>query len=174
MGKTDTLIVVGAAYSDVADAMADFSEVEDWHVEGEIADYDGAIVTKEPSGMLQLSNAHSAGRFKGVGAGAVVGGILGVVFPPSMIGMAALGAGAGALAGHTKKHIGKGDIKSLGELLNPGETGILIVTEHISDKAAVKLLPRAIRRNAIEVEGDAEAIKTAVREAAELRDVTEA
>ena len=165
--KSDKLIVFGAAYSDVADAMADFSKVEDWRTEGEIGDYDGAIVTKEPSGMLVLSNGHSAGRFKGVSAGAVVGGMLGVVFPPSIIGMAALGAGAGAIAGRTKKHIGRGDIKSLGELLNPGESGILIVTDHVSDKAATELLPKAIRKKSIEVEGDAEAIKAAVLEAAE-------
>lgn len=166
MSKTDKLIVFGAAYADVGEAMKDFAELQDIHTEGGIGDYDAGIVTKEPSGMLVLSNADSTGRFKGAAAGAVVGGVLGAVFPPSMLGLAALGAAAGAVVGGVKKHIGRGDIKSLGELLQPGESGILLVTERASAEAEAALMPRASRKKSIEVEGDAEAIKAAVREAA--------
>lgn len=167
MSTDGKLIVFGAAYEDVADAMVDFAELQDMHVEGEIADYDAGIVTKEPSGMLVLSNGDSTGHFKGAAAGATVGAVLGAVFPPSMLGLAALGAAAGAAIGGLKKHIGRGDIKSLGELLEPGESGILIVTERVSDKAVGALLSRSIRKKIIDVEGDAEAIKAAVRKAAE-------
>jgi len=165
MAKTDKLKVFGAAYGDVGDAMKDFAEMQSMHVEGEIGSYDAAIVTREPSGQLILSNGDSSGHFKGASAGAIVGAVLGAVFPPSMIGLAALGAGAGAIAGGSKKFIGRGDIKSLGDLLKPGESGILLVSDRVSDDAAASLMPRASRKNSIEVEGDAEAIKAAVRAA---------
>ena len=76
MGGDKELIVIGAAYDNVADAMKDYAQMQDFNVEGEIADYDAAIVTKEPSGMVVLSNADSTGHFKGAAAGAVVGGVL--------------------------------------------------------------------------------------------------
>jgi len=166
MGKSGKLIVFGAAYDDVGDAMKDFAEMKDMHGEHEIGDYDAGIVTREPSGMLILSNGDSTGHYKGATAGAVVGAVLGVVFPPSMLGLSALGAAAGAAIGGVKKHIGRGDIKSLGDLLQPGESGILLVTTSVSDKAGAALMPRAKRKKAIEVEGDAEAIVAAVRAAA--------
>lgn len=166
MAKTDKLKVFGAAYGDVGDAMKDFAEMQSMHVEGGVGDYDAAIVTKEPSGQLILSNGDSSGHFRGASAGVVVGAVLGAVFPPSMIVAAALGAGAGAIAGGSKKFIGRGDIKSLGDLLKPGESGILLVSERVSDDAAAALMPRALRKKSVDVEGDAEAIKAAVRAAA--------
>lgn len=167
MGGSDRLKVVGAAYTDVADAMTDFAEMQYLYGEGEIGEYDAAIVTKETDGTLVLSNGDASGRFKGAAAGAVAGAVLGIIFPPSMLGLAALGAGAGALAGHVKSHISRSDIKELGELLNPGESGILLVSERIEDSALEKLMPRAARKKGMVVEGDAEAIKAAVRAAAE-------
>lgn len=164
MSSSDKWTVFGGAYSEVGDAMKDFAELQDLNVQGEVASYDAGLVTKEPSGMVILSNADSSGSFKGAAAGAMVGAVLGVVFPPSLIGLAALGAAGGAVAGSLSKHMGRGDFKDLGELLEPGESGILIVTERASDKAFEKLMSRASRKRAIKVEGDAEAIKAAVRE----------
>ncbi len=164
--KAGILKVFGAAYEDVGDAMKDFADMQSMHVEGQIGDYDAAIVTKEPSGQLIVSNGDSSGHFKGATAGAVVGAVLGAVFPPSMIALAALGAGAGAIAGGSKKFIGRGDMKSLGDLLQPGRSGIILVSERISDEAAANLMPRALRKKSTEVEGDAEDVVAAIRTAA--------
>ena len=161
------LRVVGAAYDDVGEAMKDFADMQEMHAGGEIGAYDAAIVTKEESGMLVLSNGDSTGHFSGAKAGFVVGAVLGAVFPPSILAMGALGAGAGAIAGSATKFIGRGDLKSLGELLQPGESGILLVSDSVSEGAEWALMRRAKRKNAIDVEGDAEAIKAAVRAAAE-------
>ena len=163
----DALLVYGAAYDDVGEAMKDFADIKAMWGDKEIGDYDGAILTKEPSGMLILTNADSSGRFKSTFKGLFVGAVLGVVFPPSVLGMAALGAGAGAITGKAKRHLDRTDFKSLGDLLEPGESGILLVTTRVSDWAAPKVLSRAKRHKSIEVEGDAEAIIAAVRAEAE-------
>jgi len=166
MGGSDKLLAYGARYGDAGDAMKDFAEIKTMHLNDEVGDYDAAILTKEPSGTLMLTNGDSTGRFKSGFGGAVVGAVLGVVFPPTVLGMAALGAGAGAIAGRAKQHISRGDIKSLGDLLEPGESGIILVTDSVSDWAAGKLFAHAVSKKAIEVEGDSEAIVAAIRAAA--------
>jgi uncharacterized membrane protein len=166
MDSPDKVLVFGAAYGDVGEAMADYAEMKDLHRDGELGDYDAAIVTKEPSGMLIVSNSDAAGRFKSGSKGAVVGAVLGLVFPPSAIGMAALGAAAGGAMGQVKRHLKRSDMKELGELLQPGESGIILVTESVTDHAAKALFNRAIRAKALEVEADTEAIKAAVKNAA--------
>jgi len=165
MASSGKLTVVGAAYADVGEAMKDYAEMQALYEEG-MGDYEAATVTKEMSGMLIVSNADASGRFRSSAKGAVVGAVLGMVFPPSVVGMAALGAAAGAAVGPVSRHLKRRDMKELGELLNPGESGIILVAESITDKAAAKLFPSSLRKKSIEVEGDAEAIKAAVREAA--------
>jgi uncharacterized membrane protein len=166
MDSPDKVLVFGAAYGDVGEAMADYAEMKDLHRDGELGDYDAAIVTKEPSGMLIVSDADAGGRFRAGTKGAVVGAVLGLVFPPSAIGMAALGAVAGGTMGQVKRHLKRGDMKELGELLQPGESGIILVTDRATEKAVKALFNRAKRANALEVEADTEAIKAAVRDAA--------
>jgi uncharacterized membrane protein len=165
MASSGKLQVFGAAYADIGEAMTDYTEMQALYEEG-MGDYDAATVTKEMSGMLIVSNADASGRFKASAKGAVVGAVLGMAFAPAVLGMAALGAATGAAIGRVNKHLKRRDMKELGELLNPGESGIILVTESITDDTAAKLFPRALRKKSIEVEGDAEAIKVAVREAA--------
>ena len=62
--------------------------------------------------------------------------------------------------------LSRGDFKELGDLLRPGESGILLVADSITDSAAAKLMPRALRTVSAESQGGAEAIKDAVRRAA--------
>jgi uncharacterized membrane protein len=164
MGK---LIVFGAAYDDVGVAMRDYQQMQKLYADGHIGSYDAAMATKEPNGYVVLANGDSAGRFKGGAAGALVGGVLGVVFPPSAIVMAGLGAGAGAMIGSTKEHLGKGDFKEIADVLSPGESGILLVTESVDETADRDLFPQAKRSKAIEIEGDAEALKAAILKTAE-------
>lgn len=166
MGDSDKVIVFGAAYDDVGEAMKDYAEMQEMYGDGKIGDYDSAIVTKEPGGKLVLSNGDSSGHFKGGVKGAVAGAILGIIFPPSALGLAALGAASGAAAGRVKKHLKRSDIKSLGDLLSPSESGILMVTDRVSDEAGAALMTRAKRKKAIRVEADAEKIIAAVRAAA--------
>jgi len=164
MADSVKLKVFGAAYEDVGVAMQDYADMQLLYQDG-MGDYDAAIVTKEPNGALVVSNADAGGRLKTSAKGAVVGAVLGMAFAPAVLGMAALGAATGAAVNQVNRHLKRRDMKELGELLNPGETGIIIVTESITDEAAARLLPHASRKKSIEVEGDAEAIKAAVRDA---------
>jgi len=161
MTDAGKLIAYGAAYAEVGEAMKDYQEMQPLYLEGQMGEYDAAIITKEPSGMIIVSDADASGRFKAAGKAAVVGAVLGIVFPPSVLAMAAVGGAVGAAT--VSKHLKRSDMKELGELLNPGESGIMLITERLDDGAGAKLFGRAIRKKAIAVEGDAEAIKAAVK-----------
>ncbi len=161
MSESGKLVVYGAAYAEVGEAMKDYREMQPLHVEGQMGEFDAAIITKEPSGMIIVSESDSSKRFKSAGKAAVVGAVLGIVFPPSALAMAAVGGAVGAAT--VSKYLKRGDMKELGELLNPGESGIMLVTEWLDENAGAKLFGRAIRKKAIAMEGDAEAIKSAVK-----------
>lgn len=161
MSEPDKLIVYGAAYAEIGEAMKDYQEMQPLYIEGQMGEFDAAIITKEPSGMIIVSEADSSGRFKSAGKAAVIGAVLGIVFPPSALVLAAVGGAVGAAT--VSKHLTRVDMKEIGEVLNLGESGIMLVTERLDENAGAKLFPRAIRKRAAWVEGDAAAIKDAVK-----------
>ncbi|TFD38263.1 hypothetical protein E3T37_10290 [Cryobacterium sp. TMT2-10] len=77
-------------------AKDDLEVVRDMHDAKVIGTYDAAIATKEAEGSVTIkrSETRHAG-WTGVAAGAVVG----LLFPPSIIGMTAAGGAAGGLIG---------------------------------------------------------------------------
>ena len=60
----------------------------------------------------------------------------GVLFPPSIIGMAAVGGVTGGLIGHFWKGMSRKDVTELGEALDTGEA-LLIVIGHDKLQAAL-------------------------------------
>jgi uncharacterized membrane protein len=62
--------------------------------------------------------------------GAAVGGLLGLIFPPSLIVSAGVGAGAGAIFGKLRdKGIEDKDLKAIGESLEPDSSAVIAVAE---------------------------------------------
>jgi uncharacterized membrane protein len=67
---------------------------------------------------------------KGWGTGAVVGGVVGLIFPPSIIAGAVVGAGVGGIYHHFRdKGISNKDLTELGEQLSPGQTALIAVVQ---------------------------------------------
>ena len=153
MQGTDVLTVYGAAYGRIDEAMKDYAGMQKLHEDRLLGDYDSVMVTKEPSGYLVVSNGDASGRFKSTVKGAVAGGLLAMVFPASVLGMSALGATAGAVTGQVARHLKRRDMKELGDLLKPGETGIVLITEEVTDLGAAGLFPLADSSFSVEVEG---------------------
>jgi uncharacterized membrane protein len=156
--------VFAGGYADVFAAMQDFQAMKEQHAERRLGDYEAALVTREPGGKIIISNVDSSRRARGGAVGALAGGVLGVAFPPSVIGMAALAAAAGAGAENVRKHLKRGDFKQLGELLEEGSSGIVIVADSVTDAAVDELLPQARRRMHTQAEADPAAIKAAVED----------
>ncbi len=65
---------------------------------------------------------------KGAWWGAAAGAAVGIIFPPSILVGAAAGAGIGAVSGHLSRGMSRSDAKQLGDFIDPGQAGLVIVS----------------------------------------------
>lgn len=141
MSKSDGTFILVATYPDEVTARDDYESVKQAHALGLVGSYDAAVVTKDASGKVHESKHETAARhgaWWGVAAGAAVG----VLFPPSIIGAAAAGGVIGGISGHLAKGMSRSQAKELGDFIDPGEAGLVVVGE---SKIAVPL-QRAVTR----------------------------
>jgi uncharacterized membrane protein len=131
----DTFLVVTNTYDNVDDALADYEAARALWREGVGDTYDAAVVTHRENGKVKIVKHHEQptrqGAAIGLGAGLAVGALV-ALFPAVVIGAGlaiggAAGLGLGALAGHVAGGMSRGDLKDLGELLDEGDSGLLIV-----------------------------------------------
>jgi len=141
-----------AAYSSEAGARADYEALKDLHAAGLVGTYDAAIVAKV-DGKVHV-HKHEKPTQHGAWTGLAVGAVVGILFPPSIIASGVVGAGAGGLVGHLWHGMSRSDVKELGELLDDGEAGLVIIgTSKIEEKVA-QAITHATRQ--LEKELDAE------------------
>jgi uncharacterized membrane protein len=76
----------------------------------------------------------------GWGEGAVVGAVIGILFPPSVLGATAVGAGGGALVARLRRALDRGKVKDLGETLRGGARAIIVVAPFQSTNAICNAL----------------------------------
>ena len=117
-GSGSTFILV-ATYPDEATAQEDYQVVKDAHAAGLVGSYDAAVVTKDASGKVHENKDETAtrhGAWWGVAAGAAIG----VIFPPAVLGAAAVGGVVGGVSGHLSKGMSRSEAKQLGDFIDPG------------------------------------------------------
>jgi uncharacterized membrane protein len=112
---------------------------------GLVGKYDTAILTKTPEGKVKVEK-HGTQAKSGGWKGAVAGGIVGLLFPPSILAGALTGAAAGGLAGKLWGGMSRDDLKALGEVLDEGATGLVIVGESTLHEYIDKALKRAQKK----------------------------
>jgi uncharacterized membrane protein len=174
----DTLIVYAGVYGNVADAEADYELVKELHTrEGLIDAYDAAVIERRADGKTKIVKKHETPTRVGGVLGGGIGLATGVVvalFPFAAVGggllLATTGGGAllGALAGHAAAGMSRSDLKELGESLDEGEAGLVVVA--VSDmgakveaemKRAEKLEKKELKADNAEIERDATAAQAA-------------
>ena len=168
----DTLMVYAGVYEDVADAEADYQVVKELHTEAGLIDgYDAAVIERRADGKTKIVKKHETPTRVGGVLGGGIGLATGVVvalFPFAAVGggllAATTGGGAllGALAGHAAAGMSRGDLKELGETLDAGQAGLVVVA--VSDmgakveramKRAEKLQQKQLKADTAEIEKDA-------------------
>ena len=104
------------------------------------------VVRRETDGTLEIQRAtdHSTGH--GLKWGLVGGVVLGVIFPPSIIGSAAVLGAAGAAAGKVRQLHNRKEPHELQDVIAPGHSGILAL---VSDPGAVEIRRALARADAI-------------------------
>ena len=139
---SDTLYVLAAAYDRVDDALAAYEAIEAAyrHV-GSSHDFDATVIAKNEAGEVDIVRRHdertrhetAVGLNWGLAAGAVA-----ALFPAvGILGALAVGGGAGAalgaMAGHASRGMSREDLTALGQVLDEGDGGLVVV--HASDMA---------------------------------------
>jgi uncharacterized membrane protein len=167
----DTLIAYVGVYDSVEEAEADYELVKDLHTEAGLIDaYDAAVVERR-GGKTKIVKKHEtptrAGGVLGGGIGLATGLVV-ALFPFAAVGggllagTAAGGAILGAVAGHAAAGMSRDDLKQLGEHLDAGQAGLVVVA--VSDmgakveramERASKLEQKQLEVDAAEIERDA-------------------
>ena len=173
--EKDTLFVIAAAYDDVDSAVADYEAVKALYREIKSShDFDASVIEKDQDGKVHIVKKHEQptrhGAAVGLGWG-LAAGVAAALFPPVAIGIAgagAAGAGIGAVAGHAAGGMSRGDLKDLGETLDAGQAGLIVVYEtNLADqiaaniKAANKIVSRATDMEADQLAEDIKAAQKA-------------
>lgn len=166
----DTFVVIANTYDDLDDALADYEVARELYNEWGVADtYDAAVVTRADNGKVRIARHHEQpvvqGGVAGLGVGLAVGA-LAALFPAVGIGAGLLlgsagGAALGAVGGHVVAGLSRHDLKELGELLDDGESGLLIVAaEDVEARidAALTLGARAVKKRLRADEKELEAL----------------
>jgi len=132
----DTIFVYMALYHSQPDAWQDYAEVKQLHYAGVAVSYDAAIVTKEADGKVHVSKVEKTTEH-GAWTGVAVGAVVGVLFPPALIGSVAAGAVTGGLIGHVWKGMSRKDMHELGEFLDQGDAALVVIARtKLSDALA--------------------------------------
>jgi uncharacterized membrane protein len=160
VAKTDGIFILAATYPDEAAAQEDYQVVKDLHAGGLVGSYDAAVVTKDAKGKVHLNKDETATRH-GVGAA------IGVVFAPTVIGAAAVGGAIGAFTGHLAKGMPRSTAKELGDFIEPGQAGLLIVGETKIQETVQKAVTRAEKRLAHELDVDPKDVDKTLKQAVE-------
>ena len=180
-GTTDQPEVVAAAAAVTDGAytlfVADFADTTTaWEAyealksveDGRTLEIDGVVVVKkEADGKLEVLTATDHSTRRGLKWGLVGGVALGIVFPPSILGSAAVIGGTGAAVGKARQLHHRHELSSELEMaIAPGHSGIVAL---VSDPGAVEIrkalaLADAIVESAVD-DVIAKDIKAAAKEA---------
>ena len=147
MAKTDGTFIYVATYPDEIAALDDYQTVKGLHADGLVGAYDAAVVTKDAAGKVHENKDETAtrhGAWWGVAAGAAVG----VIFPPAILGAAAAGGVIGGVSGHLAKGMSRSRAKELGDFIDPGEAGLVVVGETKVKAAVQKAVHKADKQAA--------------------------
>jgi uncharacterized membrane protein len=165
----DTFLAYSGVYANVQDALDDYEAVKLLHTEEKLIDaYDAAVIERKAGGKVKIVKKHEtptrAGGVLGGGVGLATGLVI-ALFPAAAIGggllLATTGGGAvlGAVAGHAAAGMSRGDLKELGETLDAGEAGLVVVAVADMQAKIEKAMRRAEKLQAKELKADQKAIE---------------
>ena len=173
----DTFTVVVGVYPDLESAEADYDLVKQLHIAAGLMDaYDAAVVHRREDGKVKIAHRHETptrvGGVLGGGAGLATGLVV-ALFPFAAVGSGLLaatsvgGAVLGAVAGHAAAGMSRDDLKELGESLDEGEAGLIVVGATDMEARIEESMRRSEKLQKKQLKADADALERDAKEASE-------
>ncbi len=159
------VFLYAAIYDNIDDAEADYEAVYELHAAGAIGTYDSAVIRREEDGKVRVTKTEKPTQH-GAWTGAGVGALVGIIFPPAVLGAAIVGAGAGGLIGHLRKGISRGDLKDLGDELEAGSAAVIVIGESKIEEQLQKAVTRANKLIEKQVDADGDELAREIEAAA--------
>jgi len=123
----ELFVATYATEGGAAEALRDFQAAER---AGSIDLIDAAAIVHTPGGKVTFEETADPSGKRWAKRGAIAGGVVGLIFPPSMIASALVGGGAGGIWGKIRdKGFKDEDLKEIGESLPAGSSAIIAVAE---------------------------------------------
>jgi uncharacterized membrane protein len=166
MSNADGTFILVATYPNERAAQDDYQVVKEAHARGVVGSYDAAVITKDMSGKVHENKDETStrhGAWWGVAAGAAVG----VLFPPAILGAAAAGGVIGGVTGHLSKGMSRSQAKELGDFIDPGQAGLVVVGETKIEQALADAVTRAEKQTAKELDVDPKDVDRIMRDTVE-------
>ena len=171
----DTFLVYAGVYERVEDAEADYQAVKDLHTDAGLIDaYDAAILERRSDGKVKITKKHETptrvGGVLGGGFGLATGLVI-ALFPAAAIGGGLLalttggGAVLGAVAGHAAAGMSRKDLQALGEELDKGQAGLVVVGVSDMEAKVEDAMKHAKKVEAKELKADTEQLEADAKEA---------
>ena len=171
----DTFLIYAGVYGDTHDAIADYEVIKDLHTEANLIDaYDAAVVERREDGKVKIVKKHEtptrAGGVLGGGVGLATGLVV-ALFPAAAIGGGLLasttagGALLGAIAGHAAAGMSRKDLKEIGEQLDEGQAGLVVVAVSDMEAKVEQAMEKASKVEKKELKSDAHQLELDAKEA---------
>ena len=120
---------------------------------------------QEEDGKVRVSKTEKPTQH-GAWTGAGVGALVGIIFPPAILGAAIVGAGAGGLIGHLRKGISRDDLKDLGDELEAGTAAVIVIGESKIEEQLQKAVARSNKLIEKQIDADADELEREIEAAA--------
>jgi uncharacterized membrane protein len=171
----DTFFAYSGVYSNLQDALEDYDAVKLLHTEAGLIDaYDAAVIERKDNGKVKIVRKHETptrvGGVLGGGIGLATGLVI-ALFPAAAIGGGLLlgttagGALLGSVAGHAAGGMSRSDLKDLGEALDAGEAGLVVVAVADMQAKVEAAMKRADKVHAKQLKADQKQLLAEVEEA---------
>lgn len=154
-------IAAFGAQEQAGEALKDFRAMDR---QGSIDLIDAVVVVRSADGKVTFSETADPSGKKWAKRGAIAGGIVGLIFPPSIIASAIVGGAGGGIWGKIRdKGFKDDDLKAIGESLQPGTSAIIAIAE---DRVVERLLSgiqgyQRIARHALSADAAAQIVAEA-------------
>jgi uncharacterized membrane protein len=154
MSEPDTLLVLAASYDSRDAAEADYQAVKALYREAHTSHaFDAAVIARDEQGKTEIVKKHEEptrhGAVQGLAVGLAVGAVTAILPAVGLAAALVVGGGAGAALGAVRGHMRGGmdddDLRRLGEVLETGEAGLIVVyATNMADQIAANI--RAVNK----------------------------